>query len=302
MRAPKAAVIACGLTLATPALADPPTMDAIWPNENGRSWTYAQHYDVSHPTRILDNVVRLFFDGTAVVPNDIQTQFLGEVLVSGPADPTTFGLSITDPFLRQLWVARPDLRTKIHQMVTDLACPLNAAPGSYTLLLGGQLYYRKTSDEIVAMRCDVANTRAWQWLVSGLTPGNTFTLQLLPDMTTDLFLHGTIAAIEPVTVTAGTFENCVRVDYVVDYGASACVDIAGNPLGTFRSETRGHVHYAPMIGPVESYEEFIPIAEQLTGDCGEPVGEVASHASLQMLSLPTPVRQTSWGRLKLVYR
>jgi len=298
----KAAIIACGLALATPALSDPPTMDALWPNEDGRGWTYTQHYDVSNPTRVLDNLVRLFFDGAAVVPNDIQTQFLGEALVSGPTEPTTFDLSITDPFLRQLWVARPDLHTKIHQMVTGLACPLNRTPGSQTVLLGGQLYYRKTPDEVVAMRCDLANTRAWQWLVSDLTPGNAFTLQLLPDLTTDLFLHGTIAAIEPVTVTAGTLENCVRVDYVVDYGASACVDMSGNTVGTFRSETRGHVHYAPTIGPVESYEEFVPIAEQLTGDCGQPVGEVASHASLQMLSLPTPVRQTTWGRLKLMYR
>jgi len=65
----------------------------------------------------------------------------------------------------------------------------------------------------------------------------------------------------------------------------------------------GWVHYAPGVGPVESFEEFILHAE-LIGQCVDtlPVGEPATRASMQMDSQPTPVHRTTWGRLKLVYR
>jgi hypothetical protein len=117
-----------------------------------------------------------------------------------------------------------------------------------------------------------------------------------------VYLHGTIAAIEPATVAAGTFTDCVRVDYVIDYGMSQCTDNDGNITGTFRSETRGHVHYAPGVGPVDSKEDFIPNAE-LTGACGpEGVGEVSTRVTMSLDALPTAVRRSSWGQLKLVYR
>ena len=71
----------------------------------------------------------------------------------------------------------------------------------------------------------------------------------------------------------------------------------------FRSETRGSVYFAPGVGPVKTSEDFIPYVE-LTGDCGSPiqVGQTAWHVSLQMESLPTPVRRRTWGQLKVAYR
>ena len=149
----------------------------------------------------------------------------------------------------------------------------------------------------------VANTRSWLWLVSDLTIGNTFTLQLVPDLASNVLLHGTIAAIEPATVPAGTFEDCVRVDYLIDYGKSECVDDQGNVTGTSRSETRGYVHYAPLVGPVQSSEEFLRFAEA-TGTCAAPgdIGRVFARASLRLYSATVPALRTTWGRLKTVYR
>jgi hypothetical protein len=57
------------------------------------------------------------------------------------------------------------------------------------------------------------------------------------------------------------------------------------------------------VGPIESYEEFVPRSVQQTGYCGgTQVGQVSTRVTLQMETMPTPVRRTTWGQLKLVYR
>jgi hypothetical protein len=159
-----------------------------------------------------------------------------------------------------------------------------------------------TASEVAAWRCNLADTQSWLWLVSDLTIGHQFSLQLVPDLASDVFLHGTIAAIEPATVPAGTYANCVRVDYVIDYGTSACTDDAGNVLGTSRAETRGYVHYAPNVGPVDSFEQFFPYQE-VTGTCGAGhVGQPSSLVTLRLNTPPVPARSTTWGKLKVAYR
>ncbi len=287
-------VLACGSAL--PALAQP-TMDELWPNQDGLGWSYAQHYESFSKPVVLDNQIRIFFDGVTVAPDGIQAQYLRHEVLSGPALLSAPDDEVADPLLRQLWIARPDLRDRIRLAgASDGPCPAFAPPGSYSVLLNGELAYVKTADEIAALRCNLANTRSWLWLTSNLTLGHAFTLQLIPDLADDVFLHGTIGAIESVTVPAGTFADCVRVDYVVDYGTAEC-----GGAGTYRSETRGSIWYAPGVGPVECREEFIPTVEQ-TGACGGVVGLVDSRAALELTTATTPVRHTSWGRLKAAYR
>ena len=280
-------------------------MDALWPNTDGRSWTYLQHYEEldSIAPRIVDNRTRIFFDGTVVAPNEIPAQYLHQDLVGGPASASALVAALPDPFLRRLWVARPYLRKKILKVIELATCPESHPPNAFAVLLNGEFAYRKTTDEIAAWRCNLADTRSWLWLVSDLSIGNTFTLQLVPDLANNVFLHGMIAAIEPVTVPAGTFDNGVRVGYVIDYGTIECRDGNGTLTGTFRSETQGHVHYVPDVGPVESYEEFIKFAE-LNGECGagSQVGQPSTRVSMRLESLPTPTRPTTWGRLKALYR
>ncbi len=296
--------LAAGLSLARPALSQSPTMDALWPNEDGRNWRYDQHYE-SFDTNllVLDNQIRIFLDGTTVAPNGIQAQYLRQEVIAGPVAATALASLVPDAFLRRVWEARPDLQQKILNLLTDSPCPTNAPAGSYAVLLNGEFAYRKTAQEIAAWRCNFADTRSWLWLVSDLTIGNTFTLQLIPDLASNIFLHGKIAAIESATVPAGTFDDCMRVEYVVDYGTSECVDNAGVVIGTSRSETRGYIHYAPLVGPVESNEEFIRYAEA-TGTCAAPqdIGRVFARATLRLNSPTVPVTRTTWGRLKAAYR
>jgi len=296
------APLVVSILLATPALAQPPTMSSLWPSDDGNSWSYAQHFtSTEQPPQ--DNRTRLFFDGTTVAPDGIAAQYLRQEMLSGIVLASALESKVPDPLLRQVWIARPDLRAKIAQVLADSPCPEYAPVGAHTVLLSGEFAFVKTPGEIAAWRCDLANTRSWQWLDSNLTLGHQFTLQLIPDLASDVFLHGTVAAIEPITVPAGTFNGCVRVDYVIDYGLSQCTDAIGNVVGTSRSETIGSIHYAPGIGPVRSTEAFVPNAE-VTGSCdlGTPVGQPASTATMEMDTAPTPAQRTTWGRVKAVYR
>ena len=295
--------LAVGLASARPSLAQP-TMGELWPNQDGTSWSYDQHYESFDDNGlVVDNQIRIFFDGMTEAPTAIPAQYLRQALLSGPAGKSLNADLPADPFLRQLWIARPDLRSKIRQRLDDAACPMNVPEGRYTVLLNGEFAFLETASEIASWRCNLADTRSWLWLVSNLTIGNTFTLQLIPDLTSNVFLHGTIAAIEPATVPAGTFTDCVRVDYVVDYGTSECTDQGGSPSGTFRSETRGSIHFAPLVGPVACSEEFVNYVEA-TGTCVPPedIGRVFARASLRLISGTTASPPMSWGRLKTVYR
>jgi hypothetical protein len=295
------------LLLAAPAASQPVTIERLWPNTDGLSWDYLQHYEsYGINPQTVDNQVRMFFDGTTVAAGGIQAQYLGQVLIDGPLQAGAGDLAlaasrIPDPLLRNIWVARPDLRYRIERAVSENPCPEFHPPGAIAVLLGGEFAWRRTADEVAAWRCNLDATRSWQWLASNLTIGSEFTLQLLPDLADDLFLHGTVAAIEPATVPAGTFADCVRVNYLIDYGYAECRDDQGNPLGTFRSETRGYVRYAPDVGPVESLEQFFVVEASGGCDAG-PTGQPHTLVTMRLNAQTTPARRMSWGRLKASYR
>lgn len=292
---------------AAPAAAQPPTMAQLWPSDDGRSWRYNQHYDGSpYDPDIVDNQVRVFFDGTTTAAGGVATQYLRQDLVSGPAPAQPLaGAAATflhpDPFMRAVWMARPDLRARIEQIAAELPCPDTHPDGGYAILLGGEFAWLRGPSDVSAWRCNLANTRAWTWLTSNLSIGSTFTLQLIPDLASNVLLHGTVAAIVDANVPAGIFQDCVQVDYVIDYGQSECTDEGGNPIGSYRSETRGYVRYAPNVGPVESAEQFIPSVEGVS--CGPwAVGEPVSLTTMELSALPVPARPMSWGKLKVAYR
>ncbi len=300
---PHVTALAAGLLLAAPALAGTPTMSDYWPNTDGLSWRYDQHYEENDGDPVtVDNRLRLLFDGTTVAAGGVDAQYLRQELLAGAASRLRLDAMVPDPLLRTLWTARPELRDRILE-ASGAGCPGVHPPGSYAVLLGGEFAWKETATEIAAWRCNLDNTKSWTWLVSNVSVGNTFTLQLIPDLASDVMLHGTMAAIEDATVPAGTFHNTLRVDYVIDYGGSACTDDAGTPHGTYRSETHGFVRYAPGVGPVESYEEFIRYAEQ-SDDCVAPseIGRVTASASLKLSSGPVPVRPMSWAGVKTLYR
>ena len=297
-------VLLASLTIASLAGAGVVDMGASWPNADGLSWTYSQRTENLGPTpTTTDRVLRMLFEGVSVAPTAIDVQVLRGELLSGALATRSEPEALRDPFLRSLLRARPDLRPRIEAAAALGVCPTDHPVGFDAVLLSGGFAYRKTASEISAWRCALADTRAWTWLVSDLTPGHTFDLQLIPDIATDVFLHGSMAALEDVTVPAGTFTACVRVDYVVDYGLSTCTDPFGTEVGTFHSATRGSVYYASGVGPVKSTEVFI-LLDQMTGTCAPPseVGQPTSRVTMQLASTPVPTAAMTWGRAKALYR
>ena len=65
-------ILALSFSAARPAPAQV-TMDDLWPNQDGLGWSYAQHYEsyAAEPV-IVDNQIRIFFDGFTTAPDDIQ--------------------------------------------------------------------------------------------------------------------------------------------------------------------------------------------------------------------------------------
>lgn len=284
----------------TAARAQTPTMDSLWPNDDGRAWTYDVHNVTTDTGTAYDDAMRLVLDGTVVAPGGIAAQYLREQDFLSTSATKRSDVPVADPLLRNLWIARPALRSAIQRLDAESPCPTGSTFRVGGLLLCGEFAYRKTADEVAAWRCNATALRAWQWLPADVSVGSTFTLPLIPDLVNDAYLHGTVSAIETATVPAGTFPNCVRVDYVADYGQSVCTDGNGDVVGSWRYETRGFVRYAPAVGPVEAYEEFRVV--ESAGSCAPaPVGLV-QWLTTKLNSTPVPVARGTWGRLKAMYR
>ena len=293
------------LALLTPpaAQAQPPTLASYWPHEDGRSWFYDQHAENLVRGETFDNQARLYFDGTTFAAGGIAAQVLtGTVAPPPAARAATFSrdvpAEVKGPFLQRLWVARPDLRAGILRTAALAPCPSNRVEGWELLLLSAEFAYVQNASEVGAWRCDAANTRSWLWLTSDLSPGATATIPLVPDLADDVTLKLTVLGLVDATVPGGTFQDCLHVNYLIDYGESMCTDQSGNPLGTSRAETRGFVRYAPEVGPVECSEEFF--IENIKGSCAD-AGLVA-RGSLKLNAPSVAARPSSWGRLKSTYR
>jgi hypothetical protein len=282
-----------------------PTIETYWPHEDGRQWTYDQRSEQLWPTgELVDTHARLFFDGTTTAAGGIAAQFLNGSVASLPARARSSGdapVEVADPFLRRLWLARPDLRPGILSTAAAQPCPHTGVAGWDALLLSGRFAYLQTASEAAAWRCDLESTQSWLWLTSNLSPGSTASLQLVPDLADDVYLDITVVGTGEFTVPAGTFQDCLHVAYVIDYGLSQCTDEFGYPVGTVRDKTTGYVRYAPGVGPIESYEEFA--AFEQTGTCPGPTpGYPIARVRLAMNAPSVPALASSWGKLKAAYR
>ncbi len=153
------------------------------------------------------------------------------------------------------------------------------------------------------------NHPTWTYLTSDLTPGATFVQQLIPEIVDDVFLYGAVGAVGvSVTTLAGTFDDAVRVDYLIDLGVNGSMDEWGNLIGESHGEIRGHVHYVPGVGPVEMLEESLPY---VSIDCGtnecppewiQWLGQVVETQTLSLSDAPVPTEDVSWSEAKALFR
>lgn len=293
------AALALLSSFTSPAISQP-ALDALWPNQDGLQWDFR--------ISVQEIVTPLDFAGEASL------RFAGTVETAGgtaqvleathdlPAKPGV-GPDL-DPLLGSIWRARPDLRQALE---TRYGKTGKAGLNWWPLLLHGGSFMKSPAS--IQMWQEEWDHPTWTYLLNDLTQGATFTHQLIPEIADDVFLHGTVDAIDATVETvSGTFEHAVRMRYVIDYGWSTAVNDAGDEVGQFRGETRGHVHYVPNIGPVELLEDFVPFVEI---DCSPDVcpselsdlfGITVQSIQLSLTRATVGVASKSWTQVKALYQ
>lgn len=286
------------LLIATPVAAQP-SLDSLWPHEVGRRFTYDGTYeDIETPP--MEFTGYLVFDGTGVMAPGVTVQNLIARIDGEPAGILTRVPAGLSPLLARVWIARADLRSSIGALARE-----NLIGMWPSLLLGPAAIdtgvgHLQTATHIGLWRDAIAD---WSWwvLTDDLSVGASFTMQLVPDLATDVYLHGTVRGFEETVSTgAGTWSDAVIMDYVVDLGTQAFTDEGGNEIGTVVNELRGWVAFVPNVGPVASSETISVLLADCPLGCPEEewVGEVISRTELSLRSTPVAVQAQNWGALK----
>lgn len=267
----------------------PASLRNVWPNEDGRAWTYrldqlawdpvpppvfATKQEV--PPVTLDLVAallgnhppgpnpvseaagyRMQFLGTkttqsGAVGQNLQTEILDVAMTSAsPARLEQGGA----PFWRSLARARPDLAPRIAARWPDpvrLTSSTGAMDVDPPLFLFG--YAWEKTREYIGSYGDLNTLLAWKYLEADLEPGHEFTIQLVPDLADDVFLHVRVLSERTAATVLGDHPHSIDVLYLVDYGVSEQTDPDGNVTGYSHPFDYGTITYAPRVGPIATYE------------------------------------------------
>jgi hypothetical protein len=275
-----------------------PTLDSLWPNDDGIYFSYQYHR-----TDLMEGVdyggpAYLVLEGYAMTPGGEAQNLLGD----HPASPAKAG-GRKPGLLASIQLARPDLREAIERKLAAFTVRDNWLP--YFLHTG---YFLK-SVSTIQMWQESWDHPTWTYLAGEIVPGATFSHQLVPEFADDIFLYGTIISIDATVMTAnGLYTNAVKVGYLIDYGVGYWADENGNILGTIHAERRGHVHYVPGVGPVDLLEEFEPFvwadcgAEDCPPEISDWIGQVTEIQTLSLTQTPVAEKAASWGSIKSMYR
>jgi hypothetical protein len=260
-------------------------LDGLWPNEDQHSWSFNYQYeqDFSSEPQIYETAAQvpaaptpeevlpllrqpvtlgdaqtglygLRFDGLTTTQSGVTGQNLVESLVepgtelSGAVIPT-----IQQRLLNRVGWVRPDLRGKIAALGVS-----TRRLDTFPILLHGGVW-QKTLDYIGTFG-DLDRNLAWKFLDADTRQGATFRLQLLPSITTDVFLSAWVVP-NRLRTQGSRGGKSIEVVYVVDYGVSQGVDQSGNPIGYFRDIGYGSVTYVQGQGPVAMLERAIAPVE-----------------------------------------
>lgn len=287
------AVLAAGLASPAPAQ----TLDQWWPHADGLDWSYDGHYEEA--TQLVsdsyDFAASLTFAGTNSLGGETVQNLVGSLgLIGLPrTDGRPAGLG---PVESRLWLARADLQAQ-------LAARAGRAVGDWPLLLlhpaDSNIGFLADATSVGDWRDEIA-ARSWLYFSEPLTTGPNFTLQLVPDLATDVFLTGTISdtgATVQGPMSARSFDGCGIVEYTIDYGEATQTDEQGTVLGTYRMVTTGWVAFSSGIGPVAMTEQTEVVAIDCPA-CPFELGDVVSQGALELTSASIPAAKTSWSELK----
>jgi hypothetical protein len=258
------------------------TLRTIWPNDDGRYWTYEvasrevvgpvpHYYSVAEsvpPAPSLVELERLVgstpvsivgsgssslllqFRGMKTTESGAVGQNLSETYLTPTSGLRSSAVTpVGNAFLAQLLRARPDLRPRLAARISLASIDAAAAADARSLFLFGYAW-KKTADWIGTYG-DLDTLLAWKYLIANLRPGSEFTHQLVPLLASDIYLHGRILNPRTVRTPAGVFRRATICLYLVDYG------ISGGSGGYYRWYSYGAVAYADGVGPVASRERLM---------------------------------------------
>lgn len=295
-------VLLAVLSLPPTAFAQP-QLESLWPNDDGLSWSYTGTYRDFPDDPVENYLPRLVFDGTGSMAPGVTVQRLVGLNPSPTVTKSAVGVPPRHwpPLYRSLWWGRPDLRSELE----DRASVSKADSFWPWLYLGpaeidNETAFRKTVDKIGHWRGVIAD---WSWLYFDGEPfaGQSFTLQLIPDLADDVFLHVTVQSIAATVVTqAGTFEDSVILRLIVDPGTSRFTDEEGNVLGSITSQIDGWIAFAPGVGPVAMSQATTITAVDCPAGCPEEdlLGEELGVGTLSLRETPVATERSSWGEVK----
>ena len=138
-------------------------------------------------------------------------------------------------------------------------------------------YAWEKTREYIGSYGDLNTNLSWKYLEADLDPGHEFTIQLVPDLADDVFLHVRVLRERTATSPLGDHPRSIDVLYEVDYGISEATDVDGNPIGYWHAYDYGMITYAPKVGPVASYERsLISVGEPLDPGYRELTAELTA--------------------------
>lgn len=279
----------------------------LWPDADGTVWTYEYEErrwepatgplypspaqvppppTIAEVAALLDShaegtvtstnvaTYRLGFDGLITTQSGaVGRRVTTEVLPVAPA--------ARDVFLARLWMARPDLRERLRQEVPSIEEAVRRAVDFKPLFLSG--YAWAITDDWIGGYGDLDLELSWKYLEAHPVPGREFSMQLLPSLTDDVFLHARILPRQNLVTPAGVFRDAVVCLYLVDYGIGEVTDDRGILIGYLQHLSYGTVAYVAGVGPVHSYER--PLLS--TGD-PLPVGSGELTITLSDRFVPVP--------------
>lgn len=148
---------------------------------------------------------------------------------------------------------------------------------------------------------DLSGQWEWWWAGSDLSPGASFNLQIRTPIADDSFIGGTIRTDSgSVTTPAGTFENLLIVDYVLEWGESDIIEAGVGVIGTVTRETTGWIAFLPGTGPVAS-EETNTAVEFDCATCPSAIAETVTTTLELRSSSPVATERSSFAALKARY-
>ena len=258
------------------------SLDNLWPDDDGNSWFHDYAFyeataiepplspdPESVPASPSLDVALAFFADEPLAGDEVATGlyafgFRGEgttesgasgpVLVSslysGP-ELAAGAASTQDPMMR--WVARlrPDLLPVLRARGVELELPKQGELFR-PLLLGDGIWHRDAASIGYYNNLDLEPRL--RLAEADLTPGHEWTVQLIPELTDDVFLHARVLAEVRRKTPMGTFDSVVPIFYYIELGVVTYYDDALEIIGYARSVAAARIEYAPGTGPAHWHE------------------------------------------------